>query len=439
MRIVDRAKRYVQKLTQGLGGGAHGKAVERLVGTVICGSLAAGSCVLWWMGRALGLNDERELKAFIQRVSRGLRKYAREIFSSVHAAHLAQVKPLLADGRDWVVAVDVSDLAKPYARRMEYLGRVRDGSRSRKDNPVIVPGYWLHYIVAVREDGRPLVLDARMYSLTRPMARSQNLETFTAVNAVRPEVPENVFWVFDRGYDSGRFIKEFSQQQMRWIIRLNTPGRHVVLPTGRDAGHRMPVGELAAAVDCRSRAKVRRVKRGVVQVETVRYGAVTVTLPSDGRLRTLLVIQLRDDQVSDADDVPRQGPLRNRLVYLVSEAAMSRDDQERMVNRALRRWGVEEHIRMHKQLTGFEQLRLMKYEAIQTLVFLTALAVAFLQYEVITRPQATSRIARTVPKAPPFPWFFHYRLAEALQPTLRRLYRRLWLLRRRRCYAPGGT
>ena len=95
MRILNRAKWCVQKLTRGLGGGTHRKAVARLVGTVICGSLVARSSVLWWRGRGPGLESERELKAFIQQVSRGLKAYAPGIFSSVHEAHLAQVRPRL--------------------------------------------------------------------------------------------------------------------------------------------------------------------------------------------------------------------------------------------------------------------------------------------------------------------------------------------------------
>ena len=52
-------------------------------------------------------------------------------------------------GRETLLVVDLTDVIKPYARKMEYLAQVRDGSAKKLEN-----GYWCCQMVALERGVR---------------------------------------------------------------------------------------------------------------------------------------------------------------------------------------------------------------------------------------------------------------------------------------------
>ena len=51
-----------------------------------------------------------------------------------------------------LLVLDISDIAKPYAEKMQYLARVRDGSTGD-----IVDGYWLCQVIGVENEAAAIV------------------------------------------------------------------------------------------------------------------------------------------------------------------------------------------------------------------------------------------------------------------------------------------
>ncbi|MFH1314248.1 MAG: transposase, partial [Candidatus Eisenbacteria bacterium] len=108
------------------------KPARRFVVETVYGIQARQSVLLSEIGRAL--NESISLKKTETRLSNELKR-------SGLGAHLLKRLLMKASGRikeDTLLVLDLSDIAKRYARGMEYLTQVRDGSTGE-----ITSGYWL--------------------------------------------------------------------------------------------------------------------------------------------------------------------------------------------------------------------------------------------------------------------------------------------------------
>ncbi len=113
---------------------------------------------------------------------------------------------------DTLLVLDISDIAKKYARRMEYLATVHDGSEGRLAN-----GYWTCSVIGAEGEERVLnPLYSRLYSQAGPDFRSENAEVRKAISFVSKHTEKRGIWVMDRGGDRREIIHhlwEFSKTQ----------------------------------------------------------------------------------------------------------------------------------------------------------------------------------------------------------------------------------
>lgn len=101
---------------------------------------------------------------------------------------------------------DLSDLSKPYARKMPDLDRVRDGSESTHKQAQIQPGYWLNEVY-VQFPGKKIfpgifypfsTLEKGFRSITNLILEHMTL-LFQALGGLG-------LWISDRGYDNLKFF-----------------------------------------------------------------------------------------------------------------------------------------------------------------------------------------------------------------------------------------
>ena len=136
------------------------------------------------------------------------------------------------------IPMDGSELAKPYARRMQYLCTVRDASRV--DNP-LVHGYWCWgaYHWGVEQSTlNPLML--RPYSTQQPRYISENDLILRWMWTVREATAGRGIWLIDRGADRPEILSGLLRVQKRWIVRLRED-RGLIGPDGT----MRPTGEWA--------------------------------------------------------------------------------------------------------------------------------------------------------------------------------------------------
>jgi len=96
---------------------------------------------------------------------------------------------------DMVIALDPGDIRKRYARKMEYLCGIRDGSERELGN-----GYWLCKCVAADiEHKRVIPLYCEAYSQNAEGFRSENDQLFRAIDTVTRYIGSRGIWAIDRG------------------------------------------------------------------------------------------------------------------------------------------------------------------------------------------------------------------------------------------------
>ena len=144
----------------------------------------------------------------------------------------------LADavGEDDLIPIDGTELAKPYARHMQYRCTVRDASRV---GDPLVSGYWCwgayHWDVG-HDTLNPLML--RPYSPNQPDYRSENELIGRWFWTLREATAGRGIWLIDRGADRPQVLSALLRVQRRWIVRLREDRALVgeggrVMPAGR--------------------------------------------------------------------------------------------------------------------------------------------------------------------------------------------------------------
>lgn len=94
------------------------------------------------------------------------------------------------------LVIDLTDPAKPRARKMKYLAMIRDGSEGK-----LVNGYWCIEVYAHLRGKRVLPLALDVYSIEDPAVGSENLQIERVVDAVNSDLQGNGVWIADRGFD----------------------------------------------------------------------------------------------------------------------------------------------------------------------------------------------------------------------------------------------
>ena len=126
-KIQSQIHHFSGKLSQGLP-----KVAQRFVEEAIYGIQTRGFVRLSEVARSL--NEDIPLRKTINRLSNQLKRpgLREHITDSVIREAAPNIK------EDTLLIIDPTDIIKPYARKMEYLAQVRDGSKKE-----IGDGYWV--------------------------------------------------------------------------------------------------------------------------------------------------------------------------------------------------------------------------------------------------------------------------------------------------------
>ncbi len=117
---------------------------------------------------------------------------------------------------DTLLVLDLSDVTKKYAEKMENMGRVRDGSE--KD---LGWGYWTLNIVGANTKGTKLVpLYGRLFSHAVEGHESENIEIRDAIKEVAEVMGRRGIWVMDRGGDRRHLYQYLLPNKHRFLIRV---------------------------------------------------------------------------------------------------------------------------------------------------------------------------------------------------------------------------
>jgi len=247
-----------------------------------------------------------------------------------------------------LLILDLSDVHKKYAKKMEHLARVWDGSEKEK-----AWGYWtLNIIGAETNSAQILPLYGRLFSHRAPNFESENVELRTAIETVSEKTRKRGIWVMDRGGDRGYLYPYLLHERLSFIIRARSD-RTVVTDKTES------VIEAASACPILFHEYITKEIAGEEKLLRLEVGARKVHLP--GRTEPLNLVVVK-------------GFGREPMMLLTNlRLSRSRKSIWHVVAAYMTRWRIEETIRFMKQSYQLEDVRLLTYERLQNLmVLLTA-------------------------------------------------------------------
>jgi hypothetical protein len=322
------------------------KVARRFLAEAIYGIQARQSVHLTEIARSLG--EKIALKKTQYRLCRqlGREELGRRVLNSICRMGAQRVE------KKTLLIMDISDIRKKYARRMEHLARVRDGSEK-----VLANGYWTLSVIGAEVQKSSLVpLYGTLYSQKSPNFRSENLEIRRAINRISQATGKKGVWILDRGGDRENIFDHLLRNQLSFIIRLKGI-RDLIYKGGKHS-----VLELAMTCPLPYAERIVKQEKGKETIYYLQFGARPVKLPSRSDPLTLVVVRgFGQEPLMLLTDLP---------------LTRSRKSVWRILESYLTRWRIEETIRFLKQSYQVEDIRLLTYHRLQNMMAIL-MAVAY--------------------------------------------------------------
>jgi hypothetical protein len=362
---------------------------------MLYGIQARGSVRLSEVARSL--EEEISLKKVIERLSRNLSRRGL-------AEHLGEA--VLREGagnirEDTLLIVDPTDITKKYARKMQYLAQVRDGS-----DKVLGMGYWVTTVIGAEvgcSEITPLV--HKLYSQEAEDFVSENQEITEALRRVGRAAGGRGIFVFDRGGDRGQLYAELlGGDKYRFIVRQRGD-RHLLY-----RGKRCETLKLAQQCKTPYSETVVKEEDGKEKPYFLRFGFRPVRLPRHPERKLWLVV------INGFGQKP--------LMLLTTEPMRRcRKALWWLVAAYMTRWKIEETVRFIKQSYDLEDVRVLTYRRLKTIAALVLAASFFAAVCLGTRAKMeilALHVLQAAKRVFGIPNFRYYALADGIKEVLSR-------------------
>ncbi len=358
------------------------KPRKRFLQQAIRGILFSGSLVVMEFGRWVR-DDCSDLFYRVKRLLNHLVSPEGDLTAAVSGYRQAASVDVAADT---ALILDLTDLAKPRARRMQYQALVYDGSEGK-----LVTGYWCIEVYAYLQDKRVMPLAMEAYGIDDPAVGSENRQIERVVTAVHRDLGGRGVWVADRGLDRLEAYEMWFSLDAHFVVRQR--GDRTIVT---HSGARMILEDFVEHLYQQS--------SGEVHSRRIVFGRVH--LP-DCPARPLYVVASW-----------RAG--ENRALILLTTLVVQTVDQARSILRYYRqRWACEQAAEFLKGRVGLERFRVRRYEAIQRLALLAMFAMGFLTWILLRSRDLTKRLFAWTSRFRRHRAFLYYRLLDGLQEFVR--------------------
>jgi len=276
--------------------------------------------------------------------------------------------------KDNLIIVDNSEIVKPYANKLEALGKVRDGSTGR-----IEKGYWTTNMIGVTPKAKhPISLYSHLFSSTEKGFVSQNEETYKGLRHVQQIMGNRTAtFVMDRDYDDVKMIKTILSQEDDFIIRLKK-NRHLLYQNKK-----LNVRELAL----RRKGKINFRTEIKGTVYDLKVSHIAVEIPSlKGQKLTMVVVY---------------GYGKDPMVLLTNKPVKKKKEVLSILKAYITRWRIEEMFRVQKTEFQLENVRVRTLRSLNRIHLLLSMMITFMSlktekengffHAVITRARAIKK------------------------------------------------
>jgi len=320
---------YSKNLIKGLG-----QVESKFVTEMIYGMMRSQSSIISNISDAL----EEDIKKIntVERLTRNLNSDMTN--DVIYENYMNEVKKVIDD--EPIILVDDSDITKPFGRKFEALGMVRDGSSKEKK---LEKGYWVTEMTALTKNERhPISVYSHIHSSLEKNYKSTNEETFKGIDKVLKYIDKKCTWVFERGYDANSTIKKMEKTKSDFVLRL-TERRNLYY-------------------------KGKKYKSTVLRDS--RKGKIKMNVVFEGKMIPCYISHLNIKVTASKKE------MRLVLVYGLGEKPMmlltnkkieSKRDVIKVVRLYLSRWRIEDYFRFKKEDFELENFRVRNLKSINNL------------------------------------------------------------------------
>lgn len=300
---------------------------------------------------------------------------------------------------DMVIAIDPGDIRKRYAKKMEYLGKVYDGSENE-----IGQGYHVCKVVATDIESKKIIpLYCEAYSHMAEDIKSENTQILKAIDMVCKHIGHKGIHAIDRGGDRGRIYAHYLKRDkpIRFVIRLRE--RDLI-----HKGKRKGCVEMAQALPTPHETILIFYEDGRERRRKVQYNAISVKLPNYPQRLYFVVVK-------------GFGIKPMMLLTSCEVNIYKKEGIWRIVEYYLARWKCDESYRYIKQCYNLEDIRVRSYISIRNIVVLV-LAVSYFAAvyigQSIKLKMLVERIFLVSKRFFGVPSFFNYAIADGIYNLL---------------------
>jgi hypothetical protein len=291
-------------------------------------------------------------------------------------------------GRDTVLAIDLSDIRKEFAKKMEHMDGIWDGSRHKE-----AKGYWICEIVGAEVNGNEVTpLYSKAYSQSATGFVSENFQILDAVNEVYEATKGNGILTMDRGGARPEIIENIDKKRRSFVIRMRGD-RHVV----DCRGNKQSLSELAKKTRCPISHEIEVNRDGKIKRYTICLGMRKDVLYAEVKLNIVVVRGFGDEEMILATNTTKT--------------------EKEILEIYLTRWKCEESFRFLKNEYNLEDVRVRSYIAIRNVVAILHTVFYFLSVELGVRLSLNIMFKKVMEKAKRFfevTIFRQYALADGL-------------------------
>lgn len=293
---------------------------------------------------------------------------------------------------DTVIALDLSDIHKPFAKKMDYLADVWNGSEGR-----VTKGYWLLEATAADVENETITpLYSELYSHEANKYESENQKILHAVELISASTEKRGIFAIDRGADRRILVGEFGKMGIKFVIRISAR---------RNLENRNKQQE-----------KVRSIARRIHAQD--KY---TITIDKEGYKEDIEItlgkrtgLRLNETEVSL---VVVRGFGKEPMLLLTN---VDKEPKE-ILEIYLTRWKCEESFRFLKQEYHLEDIRVRRYNSLRNTIALVHAVFYFLSVYLGRSLKINILLKKILEKAKRFfqiPVFKHYAIADGIYRIL---------------------
>ena len=389
-KIAGKIKAQITRFAHKISGG-YKKPVRKWMIQMLYGIQASKDVKLSNIARSL--NEEIPLIKTETRLSRNLGRT--DLTEPINGKLIAEGGKRIQ--QETVIALDLSDLDKPYAEKMEYLALVRDGSTGETKSK----GYWLIDVLGADVEGEDLIpLYGELYSQEANNFRSENRQILNAMDRVMEGIGQKGIWAIDRGGDRSRLFKGFLERKIRFVVRL-VGDRDLILKDGQKKNSL----KIAWGCHCPHQRELTIEKDGETKKKTISVGQIGVKLPFAGQPLFLVVVK----------------GFGEKPMMLLTNVTVKSHGVMRILEIYLTRWKCEESYRFIKQAYNLEDVRVLSYTALRNMMVLVQAVFYFVSAELGKKLKLNILLKKLFEKAKRFfeiPEFRQYAIADGIYKIL---------------------